>query len=339
MQHTIEYISVLTVRDQLMLLQVKHLKTYFYTRSGPVKAVDDISYDISAGEIVALVGESGCGKTVGALSLLRLIPEPPGKIVGGEAWFHDQDLLKLSSKEMRRMRGGKISMVFQEPMTSLNPVLTVRRQLCEGLVEHQGMDWEQARQESARLLERVGIPDGGRRLNQYPHQFSGGMRQRVMLAIALSCQPSLIIADEPTTAVDVTIQAQLLELINNLTQEFQVAVLLITHNLGVVAKYAHRVNVMYAGRIVEKGTVQDVFYHPQHPYTVALLQSVPRLDWDKSEKLIPIEGQPPDLLRRPLGCAFHPRCTWAIPDCHETWPELIQVGDQHWAACDVMPAT
>ncbi|WP_143309954.1 ABC transporter ATP-binding protein, partial [Candidatus Entotheonella palauensis] len=176
------------------------------------------------------------------------------------------------------------------------------------------------------------------RLDQYPHQFSGGMRQRVMLAIALSCQPSLIIADEPTTAVDVTIQAQLLELISNLTQEFQVAVLLITHNLGVVAKYAHRVNVMYAGRIVEKGTVHDIFHHPSHPYTVALLQSVPRLDWDKNEKLVPIEGQPPDLLRRPPGCAFHPRCTWAVPACHDTWPELIRVGEQHWAACDVMPA-
>jgi oligopeptide/dipeptide ABC transporter ATP-binding protein len=322
-----------------MLLQVDHLKTYFYTRAGPVKAVDGISYDIAPGEIVALVGESGCGKTVGALSLLRLIPEPPGKIVEGAAWFNQQDLLQLSPKEMRQIRGGKISMVFQEPMTSLNPVLTVRRQLSEGLVEHQGMDWTQARQESARLLQLVGIPDGERRLDQYPHQFSGGMRQRVMLAIALSCQPSLIIADEPTTAVDVTIQAQLLELINQLTQEFQVAVLLITHNLGVVAKYAHRVNVMYAGRIVEKGTVQDIFHHPRHPYTVALLQSVPRLDWDKSEKLVPIEGQPPDLLRRPPGCAFHPRCAWAIPACSEAWPELIQVGEQHWAACDVMPAT
>jgi oligopeptide/dipeptide ABC transporter ATP-binding protein len=322
-----------------MLLQVDHLKTYFYTRAGPVKAVDGISYDIAPGEIVALVGESGCGKTVGALSLLRLIPEPPGKIVEGEAWFNQQDLLQLSPKEIRQIRGSKISMVFQEPMTSLNPVLTVRRQLSEGLVEHQGMDWTQARQESARLLQLVGIPDGERRLDQYPHQFSGGMRQRVMLAIALSCQPSLIIADEPTTAVDVTIQAQLLELINQLTQEFQVAVLLITHNLGVVAKYAHRVNVMYAGRIVEKGTVQDIFHHPSHPYTVALLQSVPRLDWDKSEKLVPIEGQPPDLLRRPPGCAFHPRCAWAIPACSEAWPELIQVGEQHWAACDVMPAT
>ncbi len=226
-KNMIECVLALIVRSKLMLLQVNHLKTYFYTRAGPVKAVDDISYDISPGEIVALVGESGCGKTVGALSLLRLIPEPPGKIVNGEAWFNQQDLLKLSPKEIRQIRGGKISMVFQEPMTSLNPVLTVRRQLCEGLVEHQGMDWAAARQESARLLHVVGIPDGERRLDQYPHQFSGGMRQRVMLAIALSCQPSLIIADEPTTAVDVTIQAQLLELINDLTQEFQVAVLLI----------------------------------------------------------------------------------------------------------------
>jgi len=319
-----------------MLLQVNHLKTYFYTRAGPVKAVDGISYDVSSGEIVALVGESGCGKTVSVLSLLRLIPEPPGKIVGGEAWFEQKDLLKLSDKEIRHIRGGKISMVFQEPMTSLNPVLTINRQLSEALVEHQGMDWSRARQESARLLHVVGIPDAERRLDQYPHQFSGGMRQRVMLAIALSCQPSLIIADEPTTAVDVTIQAQLLELIHGLTQQFQVAVLLITHNLGVVAKYAHRVNVMYAGRIVEKGFVQDIFHHPRHPYTVALLQSVPRLDWQKKDKLVPIEGQPPDLLRRPPGCAFHPRCAWAIPACREEWPALEQVGEGHWAACGVL---
>ena len=319
-----------------MLLQVTNLTTYFYTRAGPVKAVDGISYDIAPGEIVALVGESGCGKTVGALSLLRLIPEPPGKIVDGEAWFGQRDLLKLSPQDMRRIRGGQISMVFQEPMTSLNPVLTVNRQLCEGLVEHQGMDWAQARQESARLLHVVGIPDAERRLDQYPHQFSGGMRQRVMLAIALSCQPSLIIADEPTTAVDVTIQAQLLELINDLTQEFQVAMLLITHNLGIVAKYARRVNVMYAGRIVEKGLVEEIFHHPKHPYTVALLQSVPRLDWDKTKKLVPIVGQPPDLLHRPPGCAFHPRCTWVVPPCLEVWPALEQIGETHWVACDAL---
>lgn len=319
-----------------MLLQVNHLKTYFYTRAGPVKAVDDISYDVAPGEIVALVGESGCGKTVSVLSLLRLIPEPPGKILGGEAWFEQQDLLQLSQKDIRLLRGGKISMVFQEPMTSLNPVLTVNRQLSEALVEHQGMNWAQARQESARLLHVVGIPDAERRLEQYPHQFSGGMRQRVMLAIALSCQPSLIIADEPTTAVDVTIQAQLLELMCGLTQQFQVAVLLITHNLGVVAKYAHRVNVMYAGRIVEQGTVQDIFYRPKHPYTVALLQSVPRLDWNKTDKLVPIDGQPPDLLRRPSGCAFHPRCAWVMPACLEAWPALEQVEEGHWAACGAL---
>ncbi len=319
-----------------MLLQVNDLKTYFYTRAGPVKAVDGISYDVLPGEIVAVVGESGCGKTVGALSLLRLIPQPPGKIISGEAWFEQQDLLQLDAKAMRRLRGGKISMVFQEPMSSLNPVLTINRQLSEGLVEHLGMDWAQARQESARLLQRVGIPDAERRLDQYPHQFSGGMRQRVMLAIALSCQPSLIIADEPTTAVDVTIQAQLLELIHDLTQQFQVAVLLITHNLGVVAKYARRVNVMYAGRIVEKGLVEEIFHHPKHPYTVALLQSVPRLDWEKTEKLAPIPGQPPDLLRRPPGCAFHPRCSYVVPACLEEWPALEPIGDTHWVACDAL---
>ncbi len=319
-----------------MLLQVNDLKTYFYTRAGPVKAVDGISYDVLPGEIVAVVGESGCGKTVGALSLLGLIPQPPGKIISGEAWFEQQDLLQLDAKAMRRLRGGKISMVFQEPMSSLNPVLTINRQLSEGLVEHLGMDWAQARQESASLLQRVGIPDAERRLDQYPHQFSGGMRQRVMLAIALSCQPSLIIADEPTTAVDVTIQAQLLELIHDLTQQFQVAVLLITHNLGVVAKYARRVNVMYAGRIVEKGLVEEIFHHPKHPYTVALLQSVPRLDWEKTEKLAPIPGQPPDLLRRPPGCAFHPRCSYVVPACLEEWPALEPIGDTHWVACDAL---
>jgi oligopeptide/dipeptide ABC transporter ATP-binding protein len=316
-----------------MLLQVRNLKTYFHTRKGPVKAVDGISYDVAPGEIVALVGESGCGKTVSALSLLRLIPEPPAKILDGEAWFEGKDLLKMHGQEMRRIRGRKIAMVFQEPMSSLNPVLTVGRQLTESLVQHHLMDRTQAREESIRLLDTVGITDADRRLAQYPHQFSGGMRQRVMMAMALSCSPSLIIADEPTTAVDVTIQAQLLELIHSLTQRFQVAVLLITHNLGVVAKYAHRVNVMYAGRIVEQAPAEEIYRHPRHPYTQALLRSVPRLDRDRQTKLVPIEGQPPDLLYRPHGCAFHPRCFCGQPDCRVVWPPLLAASQGHLVAC------
>ncbi|MEK7848231.1 MAG: ABC transporter ATP-binding protein [Chloroflexota bacterium] len=316
-----------------MLLEVRDLRTYFHTRQGPVKAVDGISYDVAPGEIVALVGESGCGKTVSALSLLRLIPVPPAEILSGEALFEGRDLLQMHGEEMRRIRGRKIAVVFQEPMSSLNPVLTVGRQLTEGLVQHRIMGWPQAREESVRLLDIVGISDAERRLAQYPHQFSGGMRQRVMMAMALSCSPSLIIADEPTTAVDVTIQAQLLELISHLTQQFQVAVLLITHNLGVVAKYAHRVNVMYAGRIVEQAPAEELYRPPRHPYTQALLRSVPRLDRDRQTRLVPIEGQPPDLLHRPPGCAFHPRCTCARPQCREEWPPLVAVAEGHWAAC------
>ncbi len=316
-----------------MLLEVKGLKTYFHTRKGPVKAVDGISYDVAPGEIVALVGESGCGKTVSALSLLRLLPEPPAKILEGEAWFEGKDLLKMRGEEMRRIRGRKISVVFQEPMSSLNPVLTVGRQLTESLVQHGLMERKQAREESIRLLDTVGIPDADRRLAQYPHQFSGGMRQRVMMAMALSCSPSLIIADEPTTAVDVTIQAQLLEIIHSLTERLQVAVLLITHNLGVVAKYAKRVNVMYAGRIVEQGTAEEIYGHPRHPYTQALLRSVPRLDRDRQTKLVPIEGQPPDLLYRPPGCGFNPRCFCVRPECREEWPPLEAVTEGHLVAC------
>ena len=314
------------------LLEVRGLATYFDTRKGPVKAVDGISYDVAPGEIVALVGESGCGKTVSALSLLRLIPEPPGKILSGEAWFEGRDLLKLDSNEIRRIRGRKIAMVFQEPMTSLNPVFTIGRQLSEGMLEHGVVDKEQARKESIRLLDIVGIPDP-ERLDQYPGQFSGGMRQRVMIAMALSCTPSLIIADEPTTAVDVTIQAQLLELLHSVTQQFQAAVLLITHNLGVVAKYAQRVNVMYAGRIVEQGSIDEIFHDPRHPYTRSLIACIPRLDRDRTTRLIPIEGQPPDLVRRPPGCPYHPRCYCTIAECQKEWPPLVAVSEGHLAAC------
>jgi oligopeptide/dipeptide ABC transporter ATP-binding protein len=316
-----------------MLLKVRNLRTYFDTRRGPVKAVDGINYDVDYGEIVALVGESGCGKTVSALSLIKLLPVPPARIVSGEAIFDGRDLLKLSDHEIRQVRGRQIAVVFQEPMTSLNPVLTIGRQLTEGLVGHHMMDWQKASDEAVSLLDKVGIVDGKRRLPAYPDQFSGGMRQRVMLAMALACKPGLIIADEPTTAVDVTVQAQLLELLCELTVSQRGALLLITHNLGVVAKYANRVNVMYAGRIVEQAPTAELFANPKHPYTRALLSCIPRLDRDKETRLEPIQGQPPDLVRRPPGCAFHPRCTELKASCLETWPELVEVSPGHTVAC------
>jgi oligopeptide/dipeptide ABC transporter ATP-binding protein len=314
------------------LLNVRNLVTHFDTRRGPVKAVDGISYGIMPGEIVALVGESGCGKTVSALSMLRLVPEPPAKI-SGEAIFEGTDLLKLNQKELIDVRGRLIAIVFQEPMTSLNPILTVGRQLEESLVEHKLMQWDNARQEAVSLLERVGITDGEKRLGQYPEQFSGGMRQRLMLAIALSCKPRLIIADEPTTAVDVTVQAQLLELLCGLAQQSKVALLLITHNLGVVAKYADRVNVMYAGRIIERADTIEVFGNPLHPYTKALLGCIPRLDRDRQHRLSCITGQPPDLVRRPAGCPFWPRCSVVIEGCKTDWPPLWEVKPGHYVSC------
>ncbi|RJQ38120.1 MAG: ABC transporter ATP-binding protein [Dehalococcoidia bacterium] len=314
------------------LLEVRDLKTYFDTRRGPVKAVDGISYNVMPGEIVALVGESGCGKTVSALSLLRLIPEPPGKVWAGEAMFEGKDLLKLNKEEIRQIRGNKISVIFQEPMTSLNPVFTIGRQITETMVEHKVVEKEKAYAEASRLLELVGIPDA-ERLKQYPMQFSGGMRQRVMIAMALSCNPRLIIADEPTTAVDVTIQAQLLELLDSVVQRFNAAILLITHNLGMVAKYAERVNVMYAGRIVEQATCEEIFANPLHPYTRMLLNCSPRLDRDRQTKLIPIQGQPPDLVRRPPGCPFHPRCYCTKDVCTDEWPPLVEVSKGHTVAC------
>jgi oligopeptide transport system ATP-binding protein len=307
------------------LLQVTDLRTYFTTRKGFVKAVDGITYDVNKGEIVAMVGESGCGKTVSVLSLLKLVPTPPARIMSGEAMFEGRDLLKLNRNDMRHVRGRRIAVVFQEPMTSLNPVLTIGRQMYEGLTEHKIMDKKAAIERSIDLLDQVGIPDPRSRLSQYPDQFSGGMRQRVMLAIALSCSPSLIIADEPTTAVDVTVQAQLLELIHELQASHNVSVILITHNMGVVAKYAHRVNVMYAGRIVEHAETGVLFKHPVHPYTKALLECIPRLDRDRHDRLEPIQGQPPDLVNRPSGCPYWPRCKEATEDCKQEWPELRPV--------------
>jgi len=315
------------------LLQVNDLTTYFFTYEGVVKAVDGITYDLEEGETLGLCGESGCGKSVSALSLMRLISDPPGKIVSGEVLFDGEDILKIDMEDMRHIRGAKMSMVFQEPMTSLNPVLTVERQLTETLQLHMGMGKEESRKEAADLLFRVGIPDPEKRVKQYPHQFSGGMRQRVMIAMALSCNPKLIIADEPTTALDVTIQAQILELMKNLTREFGVALIVITHNLGVVARYADRVNVMYAGKIIERGSAREIYANPSHPYTVGLLHSVPRLDLPRLEKLDPIEGQPPDLINLPTGCAFRERCRWAIAKCATDTPPLMLTTEGHWSAC------
>ncbi len=315
------------------LLQVKDLRTYFNTEEGVVKAVDGVTYDVQEGETLALVGESGCGKSVSALALLRLIPIPPGRIVSGEVLFEGDDLLKLSESEIRKIRGNRISMVFQEPMTSLNPVLTIGKQLTESLELHLKLDKEAAVARAVQLLEMVGVAEADRRVNDYPHQFSGGMRQRVMIAMAMSCNPKLLIADEPTTALDVTIQAQVLEVMARLSREFGTAVIIITHNLGVVARYADRVNVMYAGKIIESSTAEKVYADPRHPYTLGLLNSVPRLDQVTGEKLIPIEGLPPDLGRLPPGCSFYPRCTYRVAKCREEYPPLQLVAEGHYAAC------
>ena len=317
----------------MSLLEVKDLKTYFYTDAGVVKAVDGVSYDLSEGETLGLVGESGCGKSVSALSILRLIAYPPGKIVGGEIFFGGKDLLKISEEEVREIRGNQIAMIFQETMTSLNPVLTIGLQIGEALELHRNMNKKEAREEILRLLKMVGIPDPERRIDDYPHQFSGGMRQRVMIAMALSCNPKLLIADEPTTAVDVTIQAQLLEVVKELTSRLGTAVILITHNLGVVARHVNRMAVMYAGRIVEQGPAAEVYAHPHHPYTIGLLASVPRLDQPRKERLVPIDGQPPNLISLPPGCSFMPRCSYRMEICSTERPELRTVADNHHTAC------
>jgi oligopeptide/dipeptide ABC transporter ATP-binding protein len=316
-----------------VLLEVEDLRTYFDTSAGTVRAVDGISYTVNEGETVGIVGESGCGKSVGALSILRLIPSPPGRIVSGRLRFHGEDLLEMSDEKLHAVRGGQIAMVFQEPMTSLNPVLTIGLQLCETMQFHLKLTPEQARLRAVELLGMVGISEPGRRLDQYPHHLSGGMRQRVMIALAMSCKPKLIIADEPTTALDVTIQAQILELMKDLTKRFGVALVVITHNLGVVARYADRVNVMYAGRIVESGTAADIYHRPMHPYTLGLLRSVPRMDRPRGEKLIPIDGQPPDLTREITGCAYRPRCGIAAERCDREAPALEAITPGHASAC------
>jgi oligopeptide/dipeptide ABC transporter ATP-binding protein len=315
------------------LLEVRNLSTTFLTAAGVVRAVDGVSWDIEEGETVALVGESGCGKSVSALSVMRLVDEPAGRIEGGEIVYKGRDLLKLTEQEMRGVRGREIAMIFQEPMTSLNPVLSIGRQLTEGLEIHMAMTPPEARARAIELLAMVGIPDAQHRLAQYPHHFSGGMRQRMMIAMALACSPSLILADEPTTALDVTIQAQILELMRDLARRLGVAMLIITHNLGVVARYADRVNVMYAGRIIERASAAGLYANPRHPYTLGLLRSVPRLDEPRRSRLAPIEGQPPDLTRLPRGCAFAPRCAYRVARCGDAAPPLEALSPGHAAAC------
>jgi len=295
--------------------------------------VNGVSYDVAAGEIVAVVGESGSGKSVTALSVLRLLPEPPARIAGGRILLDGSDLLGLDDEGIRHVRGRRVGMVFQEPMTSLNPVLSIGRQLTEAMREHLGLTPAEARARAVDLLDLVGIAEPERRLKQYPHHLSGGMRQRVMIAIALACEPELIIADEPTTALDVTIQAQVLELMQDLCIRMGVALVIITHNLGIVARHAHRVNVMYAGRIIERGPADEIYRRPSHPYTVGLLNSVPRLDRPRGAPLDPIPGNPPDPLALPSGCAFRPRCALATAMCAEQAPPLREVAGSHQSAC------
>ena len=322
------------------ILEVKHLKTYFYSSGalGPeLRAVDDLSYEVHQGECVAIIGESGSGKSVEALSIMRLIPCPPGMIVGGEILFHGQDLLKLTDEEMRKIRGSKISMIFQEPSAALNPVISIGKQICETLRVHRGMGKKQAMQEAVRLLERVNIPNAAQRVRQYPFEFSGGMQQRAMIAMAMACQPDILIADEPTTALDVTVQAQVLEELDRMRRETNTALIIITHNLGVVARYADSVKIVYGGKVVESGSPQDIFENPHHPYTLGLIRAVPRLDLPKSDGLSSIEGEPPDMSRIPPNCcAFAGRCKYSSDICKTQRPEPVPVSGGstgHFCAC------
>ena len=317
------------------LLEVRELHTEFRTGAGVVRAVDGISYTVEAGETVAIVGESGSGKSVEALSIMRLIPNPPGRIVSGEVLFDGRDLRKLPEEEMRSVRGRDIGMVFQEPMTSLNPVLTIGRQITETLEQHQGASREDADKRAIELLEMVGIADSRRRLRQYPHQLSGGMRQRVMIAVALACNPKLIIADEPTTALDVTIQAQILELMHEMKDKFGMAIMLITHAMGVVAETCQRVTVMYAGKVVEEAPVEALFGNPRHPYTQGLIRSIPRIDRavSRQARLESIQGTVPSLLNPPAGCRFAARCKYAMDICTQGIPPLKEVAPGHRVAC------
>ena len=322
-----------------LLLDIKGLETHFKTPGGIVHAVNGVSFGLKEGETLGVVGESGCGKSVTMLSVLGLIPVPPGKIVAGEAFYFGQDLLKMSKEEMRDIRGAQIAMVFQDPMTSLNPVLTVGLQLVEPLMLHLGMTRKQANERAATLLEMVGIPKAKDRLGDYPHQFSGGMRQRVMIAMALSCSPQILIADEPTTALDVTIQAQIMDLVKRLRNELGMAMIWITHDLGVVAGLAHRVVVMYGGYIIEEALVNELYANPQHPYTIGLLGSLPRVDEKEHPRLISIDGAPPVLFEKPNTCPFAPRCTYATERCWKENPLLEMVNQDHRVACWVDTTT
>jgi oligopeptide transport system ATP-binding protein len=314
------------------ILEVQNLQTSFFTHVGEVKAVGGVSFQVGVGEAIGIVGESGCGKSVTSLSIMRLLTYP-GQIVGGSINFAGKDLVKATEKEMQRIRGNEISMIFQDPMTSLNPVFTIGNQIMEPLMRHQKLSRSEAKAKAIEMLRLVGIPSPEKRAAQYPHEFSGGMRQRVMIAMALSCQPKLLIADEPTTALDVTIQAQILELMKELKEKINTSIILITHDLGVVAEVCSRIIVMYAGIIVEQGTREHIFYNPRHPYTWGLLKSIPHIEAEKKERLIPIDGQPPDLLKPPAGCPFYPRCEHAMEICVEQRPPYTDLSPVHKAAC------
>ena len=315
-----------------MLLTVDRLKTYFYTSEGIIRAVDDVSFKIERGRILGIVGESGCGKSMTAMSIMRLVPSP-GKIVGGHINFDGHDLLKLSNEEIRRLRGDRMAMIFQDPMTSLNPVFTIGEQIAEILRTHRGLKKSAALERTESLLQNVGIPDPARRIREYPHQMSGGMRQRVMIAMAISCEPSLIIADEPTTALDVTIQAQILRLLKGLTDSLNTALILISHDLGIIAETADEVGVMYAGKVVEYATTKELFANPLHPYTIGLLESIPRFGEVKEDRLRTIKGAVPKLSELPAGCKFNPRCKYIIEKCNNAEPELIDTGGGHLVRC------
>jgi oligopeptide transport system ATP-binding protein len=316
-----------------ILLDVQELETQFRTPDGIIHAVNGVSFSLKEGETLGLVGESGCGKSVTMLSVLGLIPMPPGKIVAGEAFFRGQDLLKMPGEDIRHVRGAQIAMIFQDPMTSLNPVLSIGAQMEEPLMLHLGMNKKQAWARSAELLTMVGIPNAKNRLPDFPHQFSGGMRQRVMIAMALSCDPQILIADESTTALDVTIQAQIIELSKRLRDELGMAIIWITHDLGVIAGLARRVSVMYAGYLIEEAEVNELFANPQHPYTIGLLGSLPRLDSRKHQRLISIEGMPPVMYEKPAACPFAPRCKWAMERCWKENPVMDPVAPEHRTAC------
>ena len=315
------------------LLTVDRLSTHFFTYAGVVKAVNGVSFTLDRKETLGIVGESGSGKTVAALSLMRLIPDPPGKVVEGSLMLGDRDLRTLSDEEMRQVRGNDIAMIFQDPMTSLNPVLKIGNQIAEAIMLHQDKGKREAWRLAAKLLDRVGIPDAEKRVKQYPFEFSGGMRQRAMIAMAISCNPDILIADEPTTALDVTIQAQIIDVIGEMQQRYESGVILITHDLGVIAEIADKVMVMYGGRTVEYGGIDEIFYNPHHPYTWGLLGSLPRLDEIEKTRLTPILGQPPDLISLPSGCPFVGRCLYERPECRDQWPELEIVGPEHGVHC------